>query len=56
MDVDGQEKIITESPGAVIKIFVRPDEMPKAGQSTLVLVTISVVEGNRNRVVPDPAT
>ena len=32
---------------------MRLDEVPKAGQSTLALDTISVVEGNRNRVVPD---
>lgn len=50
---DGQGKIVTESSGAVIKIFVRLDEVPKAGQSTLVLVSISVVEGNRNTVVLD---
>lgn len=50
---DGQGKIVTESSGAVIKISVRLDEVPKAGQSTLVLVSISVVEGNRNTVVLD---
>lgn len=50
---DGQGKIITESSGAVIKIFVRLDEVPKAGQSTLVPVTVSVAEGNRNKVVLD---
>lgn len=50
---DGQGKIVTESSGAVIKIFVKLDEVPKAGQSTLVLVSISVVEGNRNTVVLD---
>lgn len=50
---DGQGKIITESSGAVIKIFVRLDEVPKAGQSTLVPITVSVVEGNRNKVVLD---
>lgn len=46
-------KDYTESSGAVIKIIVRPDEVPKAGQSTLVLVTISVVEGTRNKLVLD---